>query len=130
MRVYSKYRNKYVVYRVYEVFGDLLICCRQDPCSVITTIRLSAMGKFTSKSSFQITTIPQLRLSAMEKLTSRSSFLSTTIPQLRLSAMETFTSRSSFQITTIPQLMLSTMGEFALSNYQGTIKRGCINKLI
>ena len=35
MRVYSKYRNKYEVYRVYEVFGDLLGCCRQDPCSVI-----------------------------------------------------------------------------------------------
>ena len=34
MRVYSKYRNKYRVYRVYEVFGHLL-SCRQDPCSII-----------------------------------------------------------------------------------------------
>ena len=30
----SKFRNKYEVYRVYQVFGHLL-SCRQDPCSII-----------------------------------------------------------------------------------------------
>ena len=52
MRVYSKYRNKYGVYRVYEVFGDLL-SCRQDPCSVINKYRQKERGEEDSDPGLQ-----------------------------------------------------------------------------